>query len=176
MILWINGTFGVGKTTASARLADSLHNFRQFDPESVGYMLANSLGDVPVNDFQEYPAWRRLVPVVADEIVSATAQHLVAAQSVLVEDYWLELREGLVGLGHEVFHVVLDVDSDSLHARIDADVVEPDHIRPWRHRHVDLYESSRSWLTGAADLVVDTVSLDASETAACIHAAINKIG
>ncbi|MDQ3627426.1 MAG: hypothetical protein M3419_01110 [Actinomycetota bacterium] len=112
------------------------------------------------------------MPVVADEIVSATIQNFVAAQSVLVEEYWRELTGGLVDLGHEVFHVVLDADADSLHARIDADGVEPEHIRPWRHRHVDMYQAARPWLIDSADLVVDTVSLDASATATYIHAAI----
>lgn len=172
MILWLNGTFGVGKTTASASLAVSLDSFREFDPEWVGYMLVNNLADIHVTDFQQYPSWRRLVPVVADEIVSATAQNLVAAQSVLIEEYWRELASGLADLGHEVFHVVLDADADNLHARIDADEAEPEHIRPWRHRHVDTYQAARTWLIDSADLVVDTVALDASATATHIHAAI----
>ena len=80
--MWLNGTFGVGKTTTSANLEERLDGFRQFDPEWVGFMLANNLTDHPVTDFQQYPSWRRLVPVVADEIVHATGQHLVAGRPV----------------------------------------------------------------------------------------------
>lgn len=172
MIVWLNGTFGVGKTTTSANLEKRLDGFRQFDPEWVGFMLANNLTDHPVTDFQQHPSWRRLVPVVADEIVRATGQHLVAAQSVLVEDYWAEITRGLHAMHHEVFHVVLDADSDRLHARIDADEVEPDHIRPWRHRHVEVYEGAREWLIDSADMVVDTSTLDAAATANQIESAI----
>ena len=159
MIVWLNGTFGVGKTTTSAHLTADDERLRPFDPEWVGYMLANNLQDHEVSDFQHYPSWRRLVPCVADEIVHVTGQHLVAAQSVLVEDYWLEIKAGLTELGHGVFHVLLDADAETLHARIDADDQEPARIRPWRHRHVEVYESSRPWLRTAADLVVDTVTL-----------------
>ena len=170
MIVWLNGSFGAGKTTTARHLVARSDRLRFFDPEWVGYMLANNLADHEVTDFQQYPSWRRLVPVVADEVVRFTGQDLVAAQSVLVESYWHELTEGLAGLGHEIFHVVLDADADTLHARIDADHDELERIRPWRHRHVAVYLAALDWLRPAADLVVDTVALDAVAAAAQIHA------
>lgn len=172
MIVWLNGTFGVGKTATSGKLVSGDDEWRHFDPEWVGYMLTNNLPDHAVTDFQQYRSWRRLVPVVADEIVQFTGQHLVAAQSVLVEEYWLEVTKGLAELGHDVFHVVLDADADTLHARIDADEDEPERIRPWRHRHVEVYRSSLMWLRPAADLVVDTVTHDALDVSQEIRAAI----
>src|SRR4051794_28168903 len=114
MIVWLNGTFGVGKTTTSDNLVSRAKHLRHFDPEWVGYMLANNLADHAVTDFQQYPSWRRLVPIVADEMIRFTGQHLVAAQAVLVEDHWREISKGLADLGHEVFHVVLDADADTL--------------------------------------------------------------
>lgn len=172
MIVWLNGAFGAGKTTTSSSLVTRSSQLREFDPEWVGYMLAKNLADHPVTDFQQYPSWRHLVPVVADDIVQLTGQHLVAAQSVLVRDYWRELTAGLADLGHDVFHVVLDASADTLHSRIDADRKEPDHIRPWRHRHVEVYLEALTWLRPAANLVVDTTVLDAPAAAAAIHAAI----
>lgn len=173
MIVWLNGTFGVGKTTTSSHLARGDDRLRHFDPEWVGYMLANNLSDHVVTDFQHYPSWRRLVPSVAHEIVEFTGQHLVAAQSVLVEDYWREIVAGLAALGHEVFHVLLDADSETLHARIDSDDQEPATVRPWRHQHVGTFESARDWIRPAADLVVDTVTLDAHAVAQRIRTAVD---
>jgi hypothetical protein len=172
VIVWLNGSFGVGKSTTARELEKLSGRLRQFDPELVGGLLARSLADHEVSDFQQYPSWRRLVPVVADEVARFTGQHLVAAQSVLVEDYWHELRHGLADHGQQVFHVVLDADAGTLHARIDADDDEPARIRPWRHRHVDVYLAARDWLRPAADLVVDTVALDASAAARHVHAAV----
>jgi hypothetical protein len=34
VIIWVNGTFGVGKTTTSEELLPTLANTRIFDPES----------------------------------------------------------------------------------------------------------------------------------------------
>ena len=165
MIVWLNGTFGVGKTTTSGHLTADDDRLRPFDPEWVGYMLASNLQDHAVSDFQHYPSWRRLVPVVADELVTVTGQHLVAAQSVVVEEYWLQIAAGLTERGHDVFHVLLDADAETLHARIDSDDREPEHIRPWRHQHVEVYESALPWLRTAADLVIDTMTIDAREVA-----------
>lgn len=83
MIIWLNGTFGVGKTTVGKLLTARDSRLRMFDPEWVGYMVANNLIDHRVNDFQQLQPWRTLTPLVADELIRFTGQHLVAVQSVL---------------------------------------------------------------------------------------------
>jgi adenylylsulfate kinase-like enzyme len=163
-IIWINGTFGAGKTTTAGTLVELTEGTRLFDPEYVGYMLRANLSDQDFTDFQQLPPWRALVPVVMDEIGRFTGHHLIAVQTVLVESYWRELEQGLRSRGHDPIHVVLDADPDTLHARIDADPEGLD-IRPWRHNHVDHYQTARPWLLPAADLVVDTTKHPAHSTA-----------
>ena len=53
VIVWLNGTFGVGKSTTSRDLVARWSGSRVFDPEWVGYMLANNLADHPVADLPE---------------------------------------------------------------------------------------------------------------------------
>lgn len=171
MIVWLNGAFGVGKTTTS-QLITADGAWRHFDPEWVGYMLANNLSDHAVTDFQQYPSWRRLVPIVADEIIQFTGQHLMATQSVLVEEYWREITKGLADLGHDVFHVVLDADAQTLHERIGSDQDEPERTRAWRHQHAAAYHSALAWLRPAADLVIDTGHLDAAGAADRVRTAL----
>jgi hypothetical protein len=88
VILWINGTFGVGKTTTANLIVQRAPVWRLFDPEWVGYMLRANLGDRDFADFQELPPWRALVPRVAYEIAALTGDGLLAVQTVLVEEYW----------------------------------------------------------------------------------------
>jgi hypothetical protein len=154
-IIWINGTFGAGKTTTAGKLVELTAGTRLFDPEHVGYMLAANLGDQEFTDFQQLPPWRALVPVVMDELIRFTGHHLIAVQTVLVESYWRELEQGLRSRGHDLVHVVLDADPETLHTRIDADP-EGQDIRPWRHDHVADYQAARPWLLPTADVVVDT--------------------
>lgn len=164
MIIWINGTFGSGKTTTGALLADLDTRLRTFDPEWVGYMLRNNLADHHVTDFQEFASWRRLVPIVADEIVRTTGQGLVAVQSVLDESYWDELASGLSALGHQIFLVVLEAEERVMWQRIDADEIEPG-ARQWRLDHLPTYAAARPWLVRRADLLLDTTALTPQEAA-----------
>jgi AAA domain len=164
MILWINGTFGVGKTTAAGCIRDQAPEWRLFDPEWVGYMLTENLRGIEVADFQDLAGWRRLVPLVAHEITRETHSDLIAVQTVLDEEYWCELRSGLVAQGLDVFHVVLDADEATLRSRITADEAERS-AEAWRLDHIARYQAARPWLIAAADLVLDTSALAATKVA-----------
>jgi AAA domain len=154
MLLWLNGTFGVGKTTRAREIVERAPGRRFFDPEWVGYMLRANLSDQQFDDFQELRPWRALVPRVADEIGRLTGEELVAVQTVLVEDFWLELRSGFDELELDVFHVVLDIEEAALRERIAGDTVE-DTAKDWRLSHIETFHAARAWMTAEADLVVD---------------------
>ena len=87
MIIWLNGTFGCGKTSTAAELNSLIPSSRVFDPETVGYMLQSNLADRPVSDFQHWPPWRPLVVATASELARFTGQHLIAPQTILVRAY-----------------------------------------------------------------------------------------
>lgn len=59
MIIWINGCFGVGKTTIASRLKEKIDNSIVYDPEKIGMFLFNTL-PVKEDDFQDYELWRRI--------------------------------------------------------------------------------------------------------------------
>jgi hypothetical protein len=171
MILWLNGTFGVGKTTTSRCIAEVSAEWHPFDPEWVGYMLRANLDGVPFDDFQDLAAWRRLVPHVMHEVGLLTGEHLIASQTVLVEDYWNELRSGLEDRGLEVFHVLLDCDEAVLRDRISCDADERG-AQEWRVRHLEDYRAARAWMVRAADQVVDTSGSDPGKVAVQILDAV----
>lgn len=170
MNIWLNGTFGVGKTTTSTQLAATTGR-RVFDPEHVGYMLQANLRDVMIDngftDFQQLAPWRSLVPEVARSVVDSTGSELVIVQSVMVEEYWHELRSGMDAAGLPVFHVVLEADDDTLRHRIQNDELELG-ARQWRLQHVAKFRAARAWMVASADLVLDTSTLSVKETAEAI--------
>lgn len=171
MIVWINGPFGGGKTTSANRVVERLDNCRLFDPEWIGYLLRDHLRDRRIDDFQDVPAWRRLVPVVAAELQATTGDTLVAVQSVLDEQYWHEIAAGIRAAGLPLLHVVLDIDEPTLRARIDRDEFEL-AAAGWRHDHVPAFFAARSWLVPNADLVVDTAGHEPIEVADRVAALI----
>lgn len=152
MIIWLNGTFGCGKTSTAAELQSLVPSSRVFDPETVGYMLQPNLADHPVSDFQHWPPWRPLVVATATELARFTGQHLIAPQTVLVRAYLEQIFAGLRDAGLEVFHVVLDAGEEVLRQRIQGSAEAQD----WRLDHLAEYRSAREWMIPAADLAVDT--------------------
>ena len=67
MIVWLNGTFGAGKSSTANHLVRLLPQARVYDPETVGYMLGHVLTEL-VDDFQDWPPWRTLVIQTAVQV------------------------------------------------------------------------------------------------------------
>lgn len=164
MLIWINGPFGGGKTSAARELVASRDDLRLFDPEWIGYMLLANLADVPHADFQDLAPWRALVPIVAAEIAALTGQTLVVVQTVLVESYWQELRSGLEAVGLPPTMVLLDCGEDELRRRIVSDSEEAGAM-PWRLDHIAPFIDSKPWLTRESAIVIDTTRLTSGDVA-----------
>ncbi len=164
MVIWVNGAFGVGKTTAAELAVCRAAGARVFDPESVGQLLLANPADRAVDDFQDLEAWRALVPVVGARLARLTGQDLVVVQTVLRRSYWDELVEGFAAAGLPVRLVLLDVSRDVLCARIDGDA-DGAESRRWRLAHVDAYLAARGWLLDEADVVVDCGGLGPDDVA-----------
>ena len=163
--MWLNGPFGVGKTATAHLVRQVQSGWRHFDPEWVGFMLRANLDGWPVDDFQDLPPWRRLVPQVARGIIDLTGDPLLAVQTVLNQVIWNDLRRGFADHRLEVTHVLLDVDENALRARIEADESDPRRPGMAARAHRPSTDQRGSWLTASADLVVDTTDIPAMEVA-----------
>jgi hypothetical protein len=168
MIVWINGTHGVGKTTTGAFLQELIADSRVLDAEKVGETLMDITPGLPATDnFQHWPPWRRLVVETARQVLDYTGGTLVMPMTVLVEQYWREISAGLAQHGIPVRHVVLHADQDTLRRRIEEDAfLGPS---PFRLSHLEPYaEAARTWLHDEADVVIDTTDLAPAQVAAHI--------
>lgn len=172
MITWLNGTFGVGKTTTARQLAAAVPNSRIFDPETIGFMLRPVLHSVPVRDFQDWKPWRHLVVETASQILDYVGGSLIVAQSVLVEQYWDEIQSGLHRAGIPVHHFVLHADPDTLTHRIHTDTIERG-ARQWRLDHLPDYQQALGWLSIRAH-VIDTTPKTPDQVAQLIAEAIPR--
>lgn len=177
MIIWLNGTFGVGKTTLSRTYVERFERCRIFDPEHVGYLLGGNLRDIAYDDFQDLPPWRNLVPTILQEVQAFTGVDIVAPQSVLNESYWRELSGGMADLGLTVFHVVLDCDVPELVSRIENDQDNGGaEAIDWRMDHIEAFVAARNWLREAADLWLDTTERDPVQLAQAVNEAVEAAG
>jgi hypothetical protein len=165
VIVWLNGTFGAGKTATAGELVRLLPAARIFDPEQVGYMLRHVLHE-PVDDFQDLPPWRPLVRETATRVLRHAGGTLVAPQTVLVEAYAREIFDGLDDDGVDVRHFVLHADEAELVRRIEGDRVERG-ARAWRLDHLARYRQALPWLRRDGT-VVDTAGRSPQEVARVI--------
>jgi hypothetical protein len=172
VIIWLNGTFGVGKTTASRELTAALPDAWIFDSETVGFMLRPILNSVVVRDFQDWRPWRHLVVETAVQVLDYVGGTLVIPQSVLVEQYLEEMESGLRKAGIPVHHFVLHADHETLVQRIETDSVEAG-ARQWRLDHLVDYQQALPWLSRRAE-VIDTTKRTPTEVAGLISDAVTQ--
>lgn len=118
-MIWINGPFGVGKTTVAEKLVQRWPDLILYDPELVG-TLVWSLLPPPLRsgDFQDIPLWRRLVPLVAMEMLTAYQRPLVVPMTLVVPAYYEEIIGGLRREGVSVEHFTLVASHETILARV----------------------------------------------------------
>lgn len=172
MIIWINGPFGGGKTTVTRQLSQAEPTFATFDPEHVGFLLGPSLQErKPVDDFQDWVSWRRLVIAALVELSDELGCNIVVPQTVVVEQYWSEITSGLSDHGVPVRAFTLNVAPAEHERRIVADQVEA-HAADWRRQRRSDFDTALPWLRMLTQ-VIDTTALTPVEVAHRVIHALN---
>lgn len=119
MILWINGAFGAGKTTAAFELCRRLPDGFIYDPENVGYFLRKNL---PARwytpDFQDLPLWRELNFRLLKTLGSQYPGVVIVPMTLVREDYQREIIGALAAEGIPVTQVVLQASRETLLRRL----------------------------------------------------------
>ncbi|MFC4334625.1 AAA family ATPase [Salininema proteolyticum] len=163
MIVWLNGTYGAGKTTTAGLVAAKLPA-RIFDSEQVGYVLQGILGDLPHTDFKEWPPWRHLTVETARSILDFQGGTLVIPQTVLQREYWSELAEGFRSAGIPLRAFTLHADREVWAHRVENDEFEKDALQ-WRLEARATYEKALVDWMSEETIVIDTTGLAPEQVA-----------
>ena len=154
MILFLNGPFGVGKTSAARVLVEEIPASMLYDPEVIGCVLQRTLGRVKkVDDYQDSALWRRLVVGVARALRAVSARTLVIPMTVWRRDYFAPIVAGLRRVDQNLRCFRLTASERELKRRIASDS-DDTGAYGWRVAHVEgLHERfARSGLRdGSAD-------------------------
>lgn len=160
MIIWINGPFGVGKTTLAARVPDAT----VYNPEIIGGFLQRTIGLFRPGDFQDLPAWRSAVV----RGIARRRGTVVVPMSVLNPDYLSELLDGLRARGREVLHITLHASREELTRRIESDTADP-AAREWRLAQLERYQHAAAGLA-AHGPVINTTGLTPAQVRSLLPA------
>ena len=135
MIYWLNGAYGVGKTTVAEALQPQLHNAHIFDPELIGNGIRDNY---PANlfreTFEEYPLWLETNYRLLKDLYERYDGDIVVPMTLLREGSYAAIIQRLLDEGIPVKYVYLDADEAALkHRMIDSGREKPDS---WCVRHI----------------------------------------
>lgn len=180
IVVWVNGAFGAGKTSAACELLDLVPNSTLYDPGLTGAALRGLLPRkrlAEVTDFQDLPIWRRLVVDTAAALLAEVPGTLVVPMTLLRQEYRDEIFGGLAARRIPVHHVLLLPEETILRRRIAArhelsgDPERDRRTRRWCLEHIEPHRAALPWLTADAH-VIDTGALTPRETALRIEEAV----
>ncbi|MGW5821706.1 NUDIX hydrolase [Streptomyces noursei] len=180
MIVWLNGTFGAGKTTAAHEVLDLLPGSTLYDPELLGTGLRSMLPPKrleEVDDYQDLPSWRRMVVDTAAALLTEVPGPLVTPMTLLRQEYRDEIFGALAARRIPVRHVLLDAEETILRSRIAHREETPGDpegnaaVRRWCLEHLGPYAQALDWLKSDAH-VVDTTTLTPRQTAERVAEAV----
>ncbi|GGW95540.1 NUDIX hydrolase [Streptomyces noursei] len=180
MIVWLNGTFGAGKTTAAQELLDLLPGSTLYDPELLGSGLRLMLPAKrfeEVDDYQDLPSWRRMVVDTAAALLTEVPGPLVTPMTLLRQEYRDEIFGSLAARRIPVRHVLIHAEETILRERIEHREETPGDpegsasVRRWCLEHLEPYARALDWLKSDAH-VVDTSALTPRQTAERVAEAV----
>lgn len=119
MIIWINGTFGSGKTTTAYELQKRIPNSIVYDPERFGFVLmANVPKEMALDDFQDYPLWRDSNYALLKQIADGYFGIIIVPMTLTNETYFNEIIGKLRNNGVHVNHFTLTASSTTIKKRL----------------------------------------------------------
>lgn len=118
MLIWINGTFGVGKTQAAFGLHRKLPGSAVVDPELLGFGIQRMYPPAIRDDFQETPWW---APTAAEILVDISRKHpglLIVPMTLADPARHGTIFGALQGAGVKTVHVTLLADRGTVLRRL----------------------------------------------------------
>jgi len=123
MIVMINGSFGVGKTTAAQELLKKIPDALLYDPEIMGFAVREitngvRLAEEETSDFQDIAIWRPLVITTAEQLAKRYHRPLIVPMTLGNLTYLDEIRDGFRSFDPQIYHVCLTASLSTIRRRL----------------------------------------------------------
>ena len=118
-VIWLNGAFGVGKTTVAELLVERVAGAILVDPELVGEMLRGLLPeDCQEDDWQDIPLWRSLTREAIVGLIRDGRRPLVVPMTLVRLDYFDEIVGALRRSDVDLRHFALVASEETILSRL----------------------------------------------------------
>ena len=167
MIIWINGCFGVGKTTVAGRLKEKIDNSIIYDPEKVGTFLFNTLL-VKEDDFQDYELWRMINYEMLKNL-NTEFKVIIVPMTITNIQYYDEIIGRLERKGVNIKHFILVANKENIISRLNV----RENSTEWAYRQVDrcVKAFQEDYINGSR---IDTNNKSIDEVCNCIFELIKE--
>jgi hypothetical protein len=137
VVVLLNGSFGIGKTTVARLLRRSIPDSAIFDPEHPGFVLRRLPRWVPLKgrhtgDYQDMPLWRTLTisGIRATRLMRRT---VIVPMAFTNLEYLRHIRTGVESFDEDVRHFCLIAPLETVKARLR----NRGAIDPWPFRRAE---------------------------------------
>lgn len=120
MIYWINGPYGVGKSTLAEKLHERNKNSFIFDAEEVGNAVRGNMPSKLFNGyiFEGYELWFRVIVALLIDICSKYDGDIYIPMTLVYKESFEKMRLPLERAGIETKHILLESDYKTVYNRI----------------------------------------------------------
>ena len=123
MIIMLNGSFGVGKTTTAHALVQCLPHAMIYDPEEVGVMLRTITHGIrgqheDTGDFQDIALWPAMTVLTAERVYQHYQRTLIVPMTITKPAYFAEIKAGLAHISPPLYHFCLIASSPTIQRRL----------------------------------------------------------
>jgi hypothetical protein len=119
MIIWINGAFGSGKTSAAFELNRRLENSFVYDPENVGFFIRRNFpSEFSKGDFQDIPLWREMNYKLIKLLTEKYGGTLIVPMTLVNPEYYDEIIGRLEKDGVHIRHFILYASKNEILRRL----------------------------------------------------------
>lgn len=132
MILWINGTFGAGKTQTAEELHRRIPGSFVYDPENVGYWIReNEPKSMQADNFQDEPLWRSVNREMLLHLAANFNGVILVPMTLVNAQYYHEIITAVRENGVDLRHFLLYPSADTVKKRL-ASRGESEKSWAWR--------------------------------------------
>jgi RNase adaptor protein for sRNA GlmZ degradation len=136
MIIWINGSFGSGKTQTAFEINRRLENSYVYDPEHIGYFFRRNMPkEIIQGNFQDQVLWRTFNYEIIKNIYTKYSGYIIIPMTLYNKNYFEDIIGKLLKENIKIDHYILGASKETILKRLSKRHERKDS---WAAKQIDM--------------------------------------